>query len=248
MKIINYIYAAIKEIFALLVVLACYFINLEKRNPKIVKSNSQQPILLIHGLYHSSSAWIKFLDQFKIADTGPVFTLNLGDPFGSISHHAKTVKNKIAEIQSITGRKEIMLVGHSMGGLVAAKFALDLATEDTFVTNIVTIGSPLKGTKVANYLGWGQSVKEMRHDSHYIKDLNQKILQQTNIHFFHIASETDLLIPLRSALFSENVRAQHLILSNSSHLSLLFEKKVIHAVIDYYKKSNPRFLTQPHKS
>lgn len=239
-KIINYAHATLIEILSLLVIICRNLINTESHNPSRI-TNKQRPLLLIHGLYHNSSAWIEFLDRLKSANVGPVFTLNLGNPFGSINAHVKKVKNKVAEIQNLTGRKDIILVGHSMGGIVASKFALDGATQETLVTDIITMGSPLKGTRVAKYLGWGKSVKEMRQDSNFIKDLNKKIINQSKIYFFHIATETDLLIPLSSALLLENKNAKHLILPNSSHMSLLFEKKVIDSIIDYYKNRIPSF-------
>ncbi len=235
-KFAHVIHAAITETLSVLVMSACYFVNLEKQNPKKVEGNDQKPILLIHGLYHNSSAWIEYLDQMKASHVGPVFTINMGDIFfGSIDDHAEKVKKKVEEIQKITGRKDIMLVGHSMGGLVASKFALDLASEDTEVTDIVTIGSPLKGTPVANYIGLGKDAREMRKGSEYVKNLSNKIIEQAKINFFHIASETDELVPTGSALLQENNRAVRLILPNLGHCGLLYSKTIIDAIIEHYK-------------
>lgn len=231
----NYIHASITEMFSLLAMSACYFVNLEKRNPKIVEGNNQKPILLIHGLYHNSSAWIEYIGQLKAAHVGPVFTINLGNPFGSIHSHAEKIKKMVAEIQRITGRKDIMLVGHSMGGVVASTFALDWATKDTLVTDIVTIASPLDGSSVAHYIGYGKSVRETRTGSDHITDLSDKICQQTKINFFHIASKTDQLVPAWSAALPKNKRAKHLIFPNLGHCALLYSKAVIDPIIDYYK-------------
>ena len=180
----NSIHAAITEIFALITMSALYFVNLEKTNPKKVEHNNQQPILLIHGLVHNSSAWIEYRKRLKDANVGPVFTINLGNPFGSIDGHAEKVKGMVAEIQRITGRKDIMLVGHSMGGLVASKFALDLATEETRVTDIVTIGSPLKGTPLAKLIRFGKDIKEMGKGSAYVRDLSEKNLPAKKYQLF----------------------------------------------------------------
>lgn len=233
--VVNHVHSAITEIFSLLAATACYFVDLEKLNPKSVEGNPQQPILLIHGLYHNSSAWIEYLRQFKDSDVGPVFTINLGNPFSSLTTHAEEVQKMVAEIQKITGRKDIMLVGHSMGGIVASKFALDFATEDTVVTDIVTIGSPLKGTAISKYAGLGKSVKEMHKGSNHTLELSKKILMQSKIRFFHIASETDMLVPSWTALFPENEGAKRLSFPNLGHTALLYTKAVIDPIIDYYK-------------
>lgn len=231
----NGIHALITEFFAFIAMSSLYFINLEKRNPKIIEGNHQQPILLIHGLYHNSSAWIAYKKCLQDANTGPVFTINLANSRASIETHAQKVKKMVAEIQRVTGRQDIMLVGHSMGGLVASKFALDLATKETKVTDVITIGSPLKGSPTAKYIGFGKSVKEMQKNSVYMKDLSTRICKQRNIHFFHIASRTDELVPATSALLTENVRAKHLLLSNVGHAGLLYSKRVINPIIEYYK-------------
>ncbi len=237
----HFIHAVIAEVFSLFMASVCYLINLEKRNPKVAKVTDKRPILLVHGLYHNSSGWWMFKKRLKTAHIGPVFTINLGNPFSSISEHAEKVKKMVAEIQAITKRKDIVLIGHSMGGLVATKFALDLATEDTKVTDVITIGTPLKGSKMAKYLGFGKSVKEMHVQSLFIKDLNHSMIEQKKINFFHIASKMDVLVSLSSALFPENKKAKHLVIPNLGHIGQLYSKSVINPIIDYYK-NRPDFL------
>lgn len=235
----NFTYAFFTETLFFFVMTACYGINLEKSNPSKIK-DSQIPILFIHGLYHNSSAWIRFFKIFKKANYEALFTINLGNPWGSIDEHALKVKKMVHQIQQITGRREIILIGHSMGGIVASKFALDFVDQGTEVKAIVTIGSPLKGAPLANYIGFGKSVKEMRSGSNFIKNLESKIYDNSVISFFHIAARPDLMVPLKSALFLENKPARHLMIPNLGHLGLLYSKSVIGPIL--------QFLTQLHKN
>ncbi|QLH36019.1 MAG: alpha/beta fold hydrolase [Parachlamydiaceae bacterium] len=182
--LLNFVYAAFTESFYLIAVTALYGNDLQRRNPKSLSNKDQTPVLFIHGLYHNSSGWWKYLKIFQEAQIEPLFTMNLGSPFGSINQHAYRINEMVDHIQKVTGRKDIILVGHSMGGLAATKFALDLATEDTRVISIVTLGSPLKGTWVANYLGWGESVKEMRMNSPYALSLSEKFVKMKKFIFF----------------------------------------------------------------
>lgn len=235
----NTLHCAMTEILSTLAMSALFFINLEKKDPKNVESNPQRPILLIHGLYHNSSAWIYYQNKLKEAGVGPVFTINLGNNFGSSDDHAEKVKAKVAEIQRITGRQDIMLIGHSKGGIVASKFALELADEETIVTDIITIGSPLEGTYVAP-IGIGKGCKEMRYQSDYMKDLGKKICEQNRIQFFHIGTAMDeLVIPASSALLQANMKAQRLSISNLGHNGLLYSDRVIDSIIEYYKNKDP---------
>lgn len=233
--VINIIHATITEVLALLVLSATYFVDLEKRDPKEI-INNQKPILLIHGLYHNSACWLYYRNILNKADVGPVFTINLGSPFNKIEDHAEKVKEKVAEIQKQTGRKDIMLVGHSMGGLVASEFALRHADQETQVTDIVTIGTPLKGTPIA-YMGFGKDAKQLRHNCSYIKELSKSICEQNKIRYFHIGTETDeLVVPYNSSLLLENKKAKHLKISNLGHIGIVFSDRIIDAVIDHYKE------------
>ncbi|MBS4169694.1 MULTISPECIES: alpha/beta hydrolase [unclassified Neochlamydia] len=229
----NYIYSIVCEFFSLIALNFLRFVDLEKRDPH--KGNGQQPILLIHGLYSNSGSWAYYRYRFSKEKLGPVFTEHLGKPFESIETHAEKVRNKVLEIQRVTGRSDITLIGHSMGGIVACVAASKLAECNLLVTDIITLGSPLKGAFLTA-CGIGKAVKEMHPQSAFLASLSKRILNlPSTTHFFHIASKTDLLVPLSSALYNETIYAKRLTLSNVGHLSLLFSDSLIDEVIDYYK-------------
>ncbi|KIC76329.1 putative membrane protein [Neochlamydia sp. EPS4] len=229
----NYIYSIVCEFFSLMALNFLRFVNLEKRDPQ--KGNGQQPILLIHGLYSNSGSWAYYRYRFSNEKLGPVFTVHLGKPFDSIETHAEKVRNKVLEIQKVTGRNDITLIGHSMGGIVACVAASKLAECNLLVTDIITLGSPLKGAFLAAW-GIGKAVKEMHPQSAFLANLSKRILNlPSTTHFFHIASKTDLLVPLSSALFNDTTYTKRLTLSNVGHLSLLFSDSLIEEVINYYK-------------
>lgn len=230
----NAIHAAITETFSFLTAVFTYFINLEKRNPTKVE-NSQKPILLIHGFMHNSSAWINYRKRLMEANCGPVFTINLGQPFASIDKHADKVRQQVDVIRKVTGRNDLMLICHSMGGLVGAKYALDLSS-DTKVTDLVTIGTPWEGTYAA-YLGLGKDAKEMTHGCSYVQDLNTRI-SETSIRRLYIASETDeIILPPRSALLSSDQGAERLPIQNLGHLGILYSDHIADKICTQYAKN-----------
>lgn len=187
-------------------------------------NHKQKPILLIHGYLHSSLVWFYHGRKLKNNGFGPIYTINLKKPFSSIERHALEVKQQVKIIQEETNRSDLILIGHSMGGLVASYFALNLAEKNT-VSDVITIGSPLKGTIIANF-AIGISAKEMRRNSDFIKNLNKKLLMEENINFYHIASQTDQLIrPYTSALLGNKEDRQY-ILNGIGHASMLYSKKV----------------------
>ncbi len=182
------------------------------------------PLLLIHGYLHPSSAWIHLMRMLEKEGFGPIYTLKLGYPFDSIPEYAEKVEEKRKEIAAETKREDLILIGHSMGGLIAAFYSLHLDAKKN-IAKVITIGSPLKGTQVAK-IGIGECVSEMMLHSSFTKDLTEEILKEKRVQFFHIGSKTDqLIIPYTSAFVLEDP-SRTLLLEGVGHIGLLFSRKV----------------------
>jgi triacylglycerol lipase len=129
------------------------------------KLDAQTPILLVHGYRQNQMDWLWFRYQLRNQDLGPVYSLNLHPATVSIAKLAQLVKNKVQDIQAETGQSQIILIGHSMGGLVSSYYAEFLANPGQ-ILSIITLGSPFQGTKLAA-LGCGQNVLEMAPNSSF---------------------------------------------------------------------------------
>lgn len=185
-------------------------------------SGNGQPILLVHGYINHSSVWILQKKWLKTLGLGPIYTINLGHPFLSIYEYAERVKIKAEAIARETGRNDLILIGHSMGGLVSSWYATQLAPPNT-VTDVITIGSPLLGTPMAR-LAPGQNGREMEPNSPFIQQLQSAIAKEKQIRFYHIATECDqMVIPGISAVITSH---PHLIFDDIGHASLLYSKRV----------------------
>lgn len=188
------------------------------------KKRNNNPILLIHGFCNSSVVWWYHGKKFSKEGFGPIYTINLGSPLLSIEQYAHKVAKKVEQILQETGKKNIILIGHSMGGLVASYYALNLAPLKT-VSDIIAIASPFQGTKVA-LIGAGKCAHQMRYHSPFVEELSAKILQDKKIRFYFIAASKDhILIPVDSALLDKGKRRQYLI-DDTGHFAVLFSEKV----------------------
>jgi len=188
-----------------------------------------QPILLVHGYLHNSSGWYAMIEEMEKAGFGPIYTIDLGDgslsgKFWSIEDYAEQLAQKVKEIRDTSGRYDVALIGHSMGGVVSAYYATTLA-DPGVVSDVITIGSPLQGTPMANYFGVGAAGDEMRTDSPFLMELQEKMGQTPNIRYYSVASETDEVVPFHSAVYGTDATKQ-MIIPDKGHFSLMISREV----------------------
>lgn len=186
------------------------------------RSGRGQPILLVHGYLNFGSVWTVQKKRLEALGFGPIYIINLGYPFRPIRSYAEKLKTKVDSIAKETGRKDLILIGHSMGGLVSALYATQMAPSNT-VTDIITMGSPFIGTPVAR-IGLGTNAREMEPHSPFIETLRESISSNSQIRFYHIATKTDqLVIPGGSAIIPHH---KHFIFDDIGHASLLYSQRV----------------------
>lgn len=91
--------------------------------------------------------------------------------YGDLTLYAERLRNMLNLIKKMTGHDQVILIAHSMGGLVARKYmTLD---EDCWnsVYRILTVGSPNEG--VANSIGIVGQLEDLKKDSSFISRLNE---------------------------------------------------------------------------
>ena len=102
------------------------------------------------------------------------------------------------------------------------------------VPQVITIGSPLHGTRVAK-IGLGQCAREMEIGSELLKELHEAIEWCNDVQFYNIVSTTDeLVIPYSSAMFKSDPLHQFYI-EDIGHASMLFSKRVCNQLCAWMK-------------
>lgn len=213
--------------FEVLTILSFIFARIFQLGVKDVSGlESGRPILLVHGYITGPTVW--HYQRRKLKGLGPIYIVNLGHPFRSIRHYAEKVKEKAAMIAKETGRSDLALVGHSMGGLVSSYYAANLAPHT--VTDVITIASPFAGTAMAR-LAIGPNAREMEPNSEFLKELKSKMKSREQIRFSHIATKCDMLVlPGESAVIEGN---PHIVFEDLGHGSLLYSRRVTGAIREW---------------
>jgi pimeloyl-ACP methyl ester carboxylesterase len=133
----------------------------------------------------------------------------------------------------------IILMGHSMGGLVAATAAEELKEKKLTVNSVITICSPLKGTPriVAPFNLLAHSLNEMMPDSNFLVALQRKIKAneipaKNAINYFFISSADDVVCPADGCFISSKIFASHC-LHDEGHLSIMNSDKLVQILNEY---------------
>lgn len=193
---------------------------------------AQRPIILIHGLRNNQGSWWYYKNRLKRAGLGPRYSLRLNTRKKGIPACGKQLEGLVERVLEETKSQQVILIGHSMGGLVAAYYAHVLGG-GAKVSDLITVGSPLQGTRLAHFLPGGL-IGEMRPGRPFLKELEKRILSETQIRTYHLASQLDNLIyPLQSALFTHSHAPAYRrkLLSFQGHLTLLYSPAAINQII-----------------
>ena len=125
---------------------------------RIFPDSTAAPVLLLHGYGCNSGYWahlVPLLDDARIshacADLEP-----LG---GEIDGYVPAVASAIDALCRDSGAQQVVILAHSMGGLVARAYLRRHGTAR--VMRLITLGTPHHGTSLAN-LGLGANARQMR--------------------------------------------------------------------------------------
>ncbi len=189
------------------------------------KKKSNTAILLIHGYYRHQADWYWFRKQLA-KHNHPIFMVNLSPALGSIEDITKqSLPDKIAQIKQETGCDRIILIGHSMGGLVASYYATHL-DQAGLISTIITIGSPFYGTKIS-IMGAGENAKQMCPGSVFLVNLRERVKQNSHKIFQVLTRFDNIVFPWRSASLDDIPENQQLILPTAGHLAMLHSEEVV---------------------
>jgi triacylglycerol esterase/lipase EstA (alpha/beta hydrolase family) len=128
------------------------------------------PIVLLHGVGCNRGVWAGFRNHFAARGVHPMYALSYGPPLHSIEVFADQLAGLIATIEAATGAGQVMLICHSMGGLVARAYLRRYGAAK--VRRLVTIGTPHHGSMHA-WLMFGTSLAQLRPGNAWLAELNR---------------------------------------------------------------------------
>jgi triacylglycerol esterase/lipase EstA (alpha/beta hydrolase family) len=199
------------------------FHRLIMRDPPAAPST--HPVLLVHGVLVNDGVWLLSRRGLERRGIAPIYTMSYGPPFADIETFAEQLAAKIDRICAATGATEVVLVGHSMGGLVARAYLRRFGASR--VAKLVTIGTPHHGSVLA----WGmpgRSLEQMRPGNAWLVELNRLEREPAPAPITSIWSRHDSMVAPQAS--SELACAQNATVVGIGHNALLIAQEVIDRV------------------
>lgn len=120
-------------------------------------SGARLPVVLVHGYVGNRGVWRPFARALR-ARGESVWAATYEPVYGSIESSVPQLAAQIDAAREASGQARVVLVAHSMGGLVARAYLR--AHAGAKVARVVTLGTPHRGSRHAQ-LGAGANAREM---------------------------------------------------------------------------------------
>jgi len=120
-------------------------------------------VLLFHGLYHNGSAWAFFKRWLRLAGYGPLYSPSYSSWRYDFFKLVDFAHNELFSIQQKHPGKPVVLIGHSLGGLMVRALVSRLENEGNDFSGVaaaVTLGAPHGGSKLGA-LGIGRLARSL---------------------------------------------------------------------------------------
>ena len=204
---------------------------LNKHDAELSTDSGQDTILLfVHGFFSNAGFWIPFKRYLCSQNLHALYTINLDPEFLSIDSFADQLAARVQQIRAVHGQQKLVLIGHSMGGLVCRSYIHRYGGDA--VHKVITLGSPHYGTVLA-YLLFGPNLTQMRPGSAWLNQLNAK---STSVPIStHYSVHDNIVAPQANACLAG---ARTFVLAGVGHLSMAFSRHLMASVVEDIRSSD----------
>ncbi|MCM8595540.1 triacylglycerol lipase [Accumulibacter sp.] len=180
------------------------------------------PVLLVHGYGCSRAAWWWLRRRIEAAGWN-VATISLEPVYTSIDDYIEPLARRVDAVLAATGADRLVLVGHSMGGLVARAYLQRHGSSRT--ARLITLGTPHQGSELA-YIGFGANARQMEPGSAWLQALASPT---TVLDTVVIYSPHDNFVMPQRRLLLPGARLQAI--EGLGHLAMLYSPRVATALL-----------------
>ncbi|CAM5528138.1 Alpha/beta fold hydrolase OS=Streptomyces microflavus OX=1919 GN=G3I39_22930 PE=4 SV=1 [Streptomyces microflavus] len=206
---------------------------------------AERPVVLLHGFIDNRSVFVLLRRALARHGRRHLASLNYSPLTRDLRTAAELLGRHVEEICARTGQREVDIVGHSLGGLIARYYVQRLGG-DRRVRTLVTLGTPHGGTAVAPGAGIHPIVRQMRGGSALIEELRLPA-PGCRTRFVSFWSELDqVMVPVGTACVDHpDLDAVNVRVTGIGHLALPVHPAVAAAVREALETQETREGTVP---
>ncbi|MBI9113019.1 triacylglycerol lipase [Maridesulfovibrio ferrireducens] len=112
------------------------------------KEGNPLPVLMTHGLYHNKTAWFLMKPRLRKAGYSNLNTWSYNSFTTSYPELVLKLRRRILKLYAENNNQKIVLIGHSLGGLIIKGAVSDPAVAES-VAKVITLGTPFRGSLLA---------------------------------------------------------------------------------------------------
>lgn len=196
--------------------------------PRQAAKGAGTPIILVPGFCCNRGYWLLFVRWLQQAGLGPVYAVTLEPLLGCIDENAKALGCIVEAICADTKSDKVILIGHSMGGLVSRSYLY--AGGHARIAQIICIGSPHQGTVMARDLRrLGKNLSQMCPDSEWVVQLNARQHLPCPVPITSIVTAHDNIVAPQNSALLRYPNARNVILPGIGHLEMVISRPVFEA-------------------
>ena len=196
---------------------------LQPQNPGS-KDSASPPIILLHGLFQNRSCLLWLQQRLKTAGYSQVISINT-PPWRDMDASTESLAKKVDELRIKLKVEKVILVGHSMGGMIARNYVQHRGGS-AYVEAMVTLGSPHHGSKLAPF-ALSAMGKSLLPGSEFLTKFNSIPWPETTKATSIYTRYDNIVLPVESAKMEG---AQLIELDGMGHTALLFHPRSLQAV------------------
>ncbi len=127
------------------------------------------PVLLVHGVLCNAGVWEGFARRLGRRRIAPVYAISYGPPLAPIETFADQLAARIDTILAATGARDLVIVSHSMGGLVTLEYCRKYGAAK--VRRAVSLATPYRGS-VHAWCFFGTCLAQLRPGNAWLTAFN----------------------------------------------------------------------------
>ncbi len=200
---------------------------LSLRSAPVGRGDRPVAVLFVHGYFCNRAVWHPAL-RAAVARGYRCEAVTLPNPFASIDAQVDAVRRALADVSD--GWRPVVIVGHSMGGLVArATIRAGVAVR---VPHVVTLGAPHRGTWTARF-GRAPALAQMALDNAWLATLSDDEDRGRGLPRARLTSiwsvHDDIVYPQSTSILDG---AENVAIGGRGHVALLYDPDVRRLIFD----------------